>query len=305
MQQAIGAEKQKLQKLVDVRTRVANFRTQITRFNAEIDTLLADVGIDNTAPFHAQMTAADIEPVLARRNSELSNRSPPHAEGDPDNPVKGTLRWIERQIKALTEKDTADKARQQRIKTIQERISAIDTEVKRLEGEINLIEGPDRERLKAAREERLKAYGAYFDNLKTEQQTLEELYAPVKARLSDDKTKPQEQELEFSIRWEVDLANWLERGGILFDQRKIIPYGTMAALADAAKKGLLLAWASGDTGKIKAALGSFSCRVSQRDLRPADYLRTGVTISDVLEWRYEVDHIKLSYGLKYNGASNS
>ena len=29
--------------------------------------------------------------------------------------------------------------------------------------------------------------------------------------------------------------------------------------------------------------------------------RTGVTVQDVREWLYGVDHIRLTYGLKYNG----
>ncbi len=84
-------------------------------------------------------------------------------EGNAEKP--GTKRWLEAQIKALVEKDTADKARQRRIKAIQDRIAAIDIEVKRLEGEIAQIEGPGRERLNSASVQRLNAYGAYFDNL--------------------------------------------------------------------------------------------------------------------------------------------
>ena len=34
--------------------------------------------------------------------------------------------------------------------------------------------------------------------------------------------------------------------------------------------------------------------------RPEQYLRTGVAIQDVLEWMYSVDHVRFSYGLKYN-----
>ena len=33
----------------------------------------------------------------------------------------------------------------------------------------------------------------------------------------------------------------------------------------------------------------------------ARYRRTGVTNRDILEWLYETEHIRLSYGLKYNG----
>jgi uncharacterized small protein (DUF1192 family) len=297
VQQAIGADKQKIQKIADIRTRIGTFKAQIARFKSDIDTLLTNAGIEETSSFYP--TIPNAEPALTARKGELE-KAINDREGSGDSPAKGTAWWLEQQIKVLVDKDTADKTRQARIKTIQDRISAIDTEVARLNGEIAQIEGPNRERLAAARDERLNAYGAYFDNLKNEQKTLEELYAPVKAKLKDGTAKPQEQDLEFSIRWEVDLPNWLERGSVLFDQRKTIPYGTMAGLTAEANKVLLPAWTSGDTSKIKSALETFLGGF-RGDLRPADYLRTGVTLADVLEWLYEVDHIKLAYGLKYNG----
>ena len=34
---------------------------------------------------------------------------------------------------------------------------------------------------------------------------------------------------------------------------------------------------------------------------PSQYLRTGVGVQDIFEWLYETEHIRLSYGLKYNG----
>ena len=37
------------------------------------------------------------------------------------------------------------------------------------------------------------------------------------------------------------------------------------------------------------------------DVAPAKYLRSGITLRDVVEWLYEVEHVKLSYSLKYNG----
>jgi energy-coupling factor transporter ATP-binding protein EcfA2 len=297
-QRLIAADKQKLQKIVDIRTRVATFKAQIARFNSDMDTLLADAGIEETTAFRPSIP--DVEPLLKARAAALT-KSIRDREGSGDSPAAGTLRALEQQIKVLIDQDAADKTRQQRLKTIQDRISSIDIEVKRLDGEIKQIEGPNRERLNSAREERLNGYGAYFDNLKNEQSTLEELYAPVKAKLKDGSAKPQEQDLEFSIRWEVDLKNWLERGGVLFDQRKTIPYGTMIGLAQAAERILLPAWTSGDTQKIKTALESFLEEFRKSELKPTEYLRSGVTLADVLAWLYEVDHIKLSYGLKYNG----
>ena len=150
------------------------------------------------------------------------------------------------QIAALLKLESADKARQERIKAIHTRIAAIVTEIERIQKEIAQIEGPEKVRITAVRQERLEAYVAYFENQKQEQKTLEELYTPVTAKLKSESASPQEQDLEFSIRWEADLDKWLERGGVLFDQRRAIPYGTAQGLGDAARRILAPAWMSGD-----------------------------------------------------------
>ena len=184
---------------------------------------------------------------------------------------------------------------------IQTRIAAIGTELERLVKEIAQIEGPEKERIAAARDERAQAYTAYFENLTREQGTLQELYRPVEAKLHSGSASAQEQDLEFSIRWEADLPTWLERGAALFDQRKILPYGNMQGIAEAAGRILAPAWTSGDPARIGPALNEFLTKFRDRNLPPSSYLRTGVTVQDAFQWLYETEHVRLTYGLRYNG----
>nr|MBA2678489.1 ATP-binding protein [Ktedonobacteraceae bacterium] len=211
------------------------------------------------------------------------------------------IRWLHSQIQDLLKLDSADKARQEKIKVIQTRIATIGTELERVQAEITRIEGPDKERQAAAHKDRLKAYVAFFENVKEEQQTLEELYAPVNTRLSSESASEQEQALEFSVRWEADLNKWLERGGALFDQRKTVPYGTMQDLGNAARRILAPAWTSGDPEQIGPAMETFLAEFRKPGLPSRSYLRSDVSSLDLLQWLYEVDHLRLSYGLKYNG----
>ena len=301
LQQAIAGDKHKLQKVADVRAKVNVFRGQMRRFATELDTLLAAVGVAEAerAPFRPDFPA-DTEPPLARR-AEALKQAIALKEGVAENPAENTLRWLDTQIKALVERETSDKARQQRIRAIQTRIAAIETELKRVQAGIVQIEGPEKERLAAASEERLEAYVAYFRNLKDEQDALEQLYAPVKAHLASATAAPPEQELEFSIRWEADLKTWLERGSVLFDQRRTLPYGTMRELGAVAGRILVPAWTSGNADMISPAMRQFLDEFRRRDLPPSSYLRAEVTVQDVLHWLYELDHIRLTYSLKYNG----
>ena len=205
------------------------------------------------------------------------------------------------QTQGLLVREAADKARQERLRLIQDRITAIGIETERIQTEIAQIEGPGEERLSAVRQERMEAYIGFFENLVQEQKTLQELYAPVAAKLRSESASEQEKDLEFSIRWEADLEKWLERGSVLFDQRKTIPYGTILSLGNAARRILAPAWTSGNPKQISPALEAFLGEFRRRDLPPRSYLRSGVTAKDVLQWLYDVDHIQLSYGLKYNG----
>ena len=300
-QQASAADKQKLQRIRDIRTRITAFKAQMTRFSSEIDEILAEAGVlaDDRDAFHP-VFHYDTEPPLTRReavlNAALSERT-----GASDGPAEGTIRWLQKQIEEMQKRESADKARQERIKAIQSRISAIDTEAERIGNEIVQIEGPEKDRMTAARPRRLEAYVAYFGNLNHEQETLEELYAPVSDRLAGEAAAKQEQDLEFSIRWEANLGEWLERGAALFDQRRAIPYDTMENLADAARRILEPAWISGDPERIRPAMEEFLAEFRRRELPPSKYMRIGVTVQDVFEWLYEVEHVRLSYGLKYNG----
>ena len=130
----------------------------------------------------------------------------------------------------------------------------------------------------------MKAYVAYFENLEREQQTLEELYAPVSDRLTSESASAQERALEFSIRWEADLENWLARGSALFDQRRAIPYRTFDALTEAANRILMPAWVSGNSVLIEPAMEEFLTEFRNPDMPPSTFLRTGITYQDTLEW---------------------
>ena len=298
-QSDIAREKQKVQTVADIKTRLTSFRAQIRRFSTELLPLLDDVGIPQSeraafTPTFPTDTDAPLDKRVMELQAAIGKR-----EGAEQNPAQNTIRWLEAQIKTLTEKDSADKARQKRITEIQTRIAAIGTEVKRIEAEIQQIEGPNTKRIKAAHAERVTAYGGYFENLKREHKTLEELYKPVKRKLAPVPGKTQ-HDLEFSIRWEVDLPLWLERGSKLFDKRTTLPYGNFQQLSAKAAEVLVPGWSSGNPEDIRAAHESFLSEFKKPEYKPREYLCEGVERTELLEWLYEVDHVRLAYGLKYN-----
>ena len=48
-------------------------------------------------------------------------------------------------------------------------------------------------------------------------------------------------------------------------------------------------------------MGQFLTEFRSSNLPVRNYLRSEVTAQDLLHWLYELDHIRLTYGLKYNG----
>ena len=301
IQRTIAVKKQRLQTIRDVRSKVNAFKQRIRRFVAELDRMLASAGIPEVdrRAFRPNFPA-DTELPLARQ-SETINRSISQHEGTTESPAKDTLSWLKMQINVLVDMETEDKARQERIRVNQTRIAEIGTDLKRVQDEMDQIEGPQRQRSVEVREERLRAYAAYFRNLRDEQSILEQLYEPVRSRLVSSTAPLPEQDLEFSIRWKADLATWIERGSVLFDKRRTLPYKTIRALKAAADRMLVPAWTSGDATKIRPAMTKFLKEFLRQDLPPGRYLRTGVSVKDLFHWLFEVDHIKLTFSLKYNG----
>lgn len=299
-QKDAAAEKQNLQRLDDLKKRVDAFGAQIDRYYEDLKPALREAGIPE-AEWHAfkpSFTQDYTQPIGARALVTRGNLTKIEG-GDPPEP--NTIKKLTAEIEELSKKETADKARQERTRQIQMRIAAINAEIERLEAELKNIDEVERPRLAGIQGRRLDAYFEYFSNLALEQQVLESLYEPIRDTLNERALLPG-KDLEFAIRWNVNLQKWLERGSELFDQRRAGPYDTFDALAKAARKTLLPAWTSGNAQTIRDALDAFLGAFRRPELQPAAYLRSNVTTKDLMAWLFEVDHIRLDYGLKFGGA---
>lgn len=300
-QERIAALKIKMQKVRSVKSRAIELQSYIAHVYEEIEPILGDIGISiNDRELLKPVFIADFKTPLDRRMTEIGSEIE-SIEGDLLAPDRSSLRGLQNRLDAALAIETMDKARDEKVRTIQNRVAAVDAEMRKINIEIERIDGLQRDKLAKSRLKRQDSYVEYFDNLKKEKELLEELYSPVRRRLVGGNSSTQEQQLEFSIRWHVDIESWLERGSNLFDQRRAIPYGTIGNLADSARDKLLPAWISGDPAAIRAAMLEFMDPFEKSNLSPVQYFRSNVTLQDALDWLYEVDHIRLGYGLRYNG----
>lgn len=299
-QQQAGAEKQNLQRVTDLTTRLTAFQSQMETFYTQIKSALTAVGVpaEECGNFRPRF-GADTSGPLTKRTDAINKEIAKIQGGDP--PAENTIRKLLADIEILSKRETIDKARQDRTKQIQTRIAAINSEIERLEVEIKAADEVGLPKLKELTDSRLNTYVAYFQNLDIEKTALQSLYEPIHDRLSAQALL-KGKELEFAIRHSANLSLWLERGSVLFDQRRTIPYGTFEELSRVARDTLVPAWTSGDPEKIRETFQTFMSEFRKEGLLWKGYARSGVTLQDILLWLYEVDHIGLEYGLKFNGA---
>ena len=301
-QQEIAQKKQTLQKINDIRRNVEACKAQMNHHYGELVEQLSEVGVsDKDFKVFKIEFAGDTETPLAQREAILRKQIK-DCVGSTENPSEGTILWLQEKIENLEKQQIADKAYQKKIMDIQNRIIATNSEIEKIKTEITRIEGPEKKRIETALEKRRAAYVDYFLNLKQEQEVLKDLYAPVTKRLQSETALEQERQLEFSIRWIVDVKNWIDRGRELFDKRRSMPYGNMEGMIEAARGTLIPAWESGDSVEIACALKKFLEEFSKKEYQPPTrYLQSDTTHEHLLQWLYEVKHVSLRYGLRYNG----
>jgi len=297
LQNEAAHDKQLLVRIEALRSQIAAFSKEVNRFNTEIEAAVWGTGIP--PEYHHAFrvafsgdTNAPLDSRTAQLKKQISNR-----DGEPGAPATGTILRLQQEIKTLEGQVTADLARRDKTQGIQRRIAAIASEIQRIESEIWVIEGPERQRLTGLRYERMDAYLGHFRSLQEEQQIPEELYRPVTARLASG--TEHEKSLDFLLRWEVDWNTWLERGGDLFDQRKTQPFGNLGGLISEIQKQLIPGWQTGNLELIRQ--GMTRLLRTFYAAKPATFLKANVTLSQLLEWLFQVDHIRLTYGLRYNG----
>lgn len=294
VQATIAAAKEQLVRLETARTRIRAFAADMQRFHREIGGLLRELGLseEGIALFRPSFAGDTKAPLGARERvlkAEIAK-----LEGDSADPAVGTLRFFRQALGQLEKQVTDDQAMRDKSQAVQKRLTAIAAEERRLHKEIMHIQAVHKPRFQVIREDLITSYLKHFGVFREEKEQLAELYSPVSERLQGGDA--QEQKLEFFVRWNVDIDQWLQRGTLLFDQRYAQPFGSLADLERRVRSELEPALKSADEEKIREAITKFIELLSGGKLN----LRSSVSHTDLLTWVLDVSHIGLSYGLKYN-----
>ncbi|MBG6190509.1 energy-coupling factor transporter ATP-binding protein EcfA2 [Arthrobacter sp. CAN_A212] len=326
--QSVNEMRRTLQALTDLQAEVNDMRQ--TRLPEIVESLRerhkkADLASEDWDRF-GLVFVGDVDSLLVAQISELVERidavvgkpSPDDAQTSDASPMPGvlpcipseapmadrTLTSLREEIRHLTDLIGMDDARKQVLERLKDKITRLEAEVAKLDRDIEYATGAPA-RITAERTARQKCYGEIFEALIAEEQELVALYAPLESRLSsEDGTLGK---LSFSVRRLVDQEAWAKQGEDLLDLRKVGPFRGKGALLENVSLELVPAWEAGSSEDVAAAMSIFlanhenaltSHAPVDRDDSDA-YLAWEQRVAD---WLYGSGHIKLSYGVLYDGA---
>lgn len=149
-------------------------------------------------------------------------------------------------------------------------------------------------RVKEAGSARLASYEAVFEALMAEEEALRELYAPLRERIA---CEPRHSKLSFAVKRVVDVDTWAARGEGLLDLRKP-PFQRRGQLAEVARASLVPAWRRGTPTDVRSAMSAF---LEQYAGQAVESLAQGVTPLNLGEWLFSTDHVRVRYGIQYEG----
>lgn len=211
---------------------------------------------------------------------------------------------LEAEMARLEKLVSADKETQRRYTALSGSIATETAALQTLTDKLKDAQGA-RERARDLQTQREEAYGRAFDALVAEQTVLEDLYAPLMARLAA--ASGTLKKLSFSVTRVANVEQWAsEAEDGLIDLRKAGAFrgkGTLLQKANEVMKG---AWETGDSDAVIAAMAEFR-RLYQKDLLDhspvahTDQAEFRAWSKRFAQWLFSTDHISIRYGIDYDG----
>jgi hypothetical protein len=242
--------------------------------------------------------------------AELKGTAPvpsdPNTPYFPDDTDLSTLSQavLDAEMARLEKLVSADKETQRRYTALSGSIAKETAALQTLTEKLNDSKGA-KNRARELQTQREEAYGRAFDALVAEQSVLEELYAPLMARLAA--ASGTLKKLSFSVARVANVEQWAsEAEDGLIDLRKAGAFRGKGTLLQKTNEVLKGAWETGDSAAVIVAMAEFR-RLYQKDLLD----HSPVTHTDQAEfrawskrfaqWLFSTDHIAIRYGIDYDG----
>ncbi len=240
----------------------------------------------------------------------LKGTAPP--AGDPNTPFfpddtdLATLSQavLDAEMGRLEKLVSADKETQKRYTALSGNIATETAALQTLSDKLKDAQGA-KDRARDLQGEREEAYGRAFDALVAEQSVLEQLYAPLMARLAASSGTL--KKLSFSVARVADVEQWAsEAEDGLIDLRKAGSFRGKGTLVQKANEVLKDPWETGDSAAVGAAMAKFRS-LYQNDLLDhspvahTDQVEFRAWSKRFAQWLFSTDHISIRYGIDYDG----
>jgi energy-coupling factor transporter ATP-binding protein EcfA2 len=242
--------------------------------------------------------------------AELKGIAP--APGDPNTPYFAddtdlttlSQAMLDAEMARLEKLVSADKETQRRYTALSGNIATETAALQTLTDKLKDAQGA-KERARELQTEREDAYARAFDALVAEQSVLEELYAPLMARLGA--ASGTLQKLSFSVARIANVEQWAsEAEDGLIDLRKAGAFRGKGTLLQKANDVLKTAWETGDSAAIRTAMAEFR-RLYQKELLDhspvahTDQVEFRAWSKRFAQWLFSTNHISIRYGIDYDG----
>lgn len=286
--------------LATLNSKVLRFQKSMDIFYAEVVEELKSHGVTaETLAAYKPAFAADTNAPIATKSAEYQAQVKAKRGSEDDAPGTQTVQGIKKEIKALEDKSNVDAETKKRIETLQQRIREINSDLEALKKEVAEISDVHIPAQKARLDMAHSEYIAALKTFEAERDVLSILHAPLTERLS--KAGASERRLEFIIDRQVDIAAWSERGEDLIDHTKRGPFKQYGTVKERAEALLLPHLQSGDGAKVVEGLQALVEEFHKDGGAVEGQLKSSISMVDFLQWLYSFTHIKLTYGIRYNG----
>ena len=252
----------------------------------------------------------DVGGIVQQALSQLDRQISVQTSGDPANPPEiGKTPEAQLPLEKLRElRDAAkkevgiDAERQKKYETLQRALSQAEGALRRLEEEEKHAKGATDRRTELIKRRRTE-YAEVFKTFTQEEETLANLYAPLRKRLTESEGTL--GKLQFVVEREVRLDEWVKQGEALIDLRRESSFRGHGALKKQAERLLVGPWRTGTPDAVADAMEQFLEELLGEFIKAipdlADEQARRVRKQEIGTWVYSTDHIKVQYGITYDG----
>jgi ABC-type lipoprotein export system ATPase subunit len=297
--------------LVDLRTEVKNYRqtgaqTRLTQLQSRFPDI--KLTPEDWQKF-LQNYSADVDVILNREIAAVEAAIDSATNGKAGTVIDVTAEpsasWptkiLKEQRDSLKVQVGIDAEQQKKYDLLQREVSRLESLLAKLEAQIAESETAGERRKKHIENRRL-IYRTVFESFQEEEETLNELYAPLKSQLAGGAGAL--GKLRFVVERNVDVDAWVNRGKHLLDLRKASVFKGDGALKQIVESKLAPSWRNDAPEAVSNAMQAFidNYRDELVSAMPSDIGsdRRGEWIQSLAAWLYDSSHIEMIYSLRYD-----